>query len=164
MNQHAMKPNLWFLEKDRKHISFNDKGEFRDLSTFVSTNNKVAEWVLALIFAIPTMPGPKYPMSQADLELRNFWFFWQVDSQCNCLCSFRSTKLLIQFILQSYISHSWEIIYSWTYIFRVLAHSLNALPKGLRIYPSAKTLAILLSPSLMLSLIIIESFTLAKRT
>jgi hypothetical protein len=46
----------------------------------------------------------------------------------------------------------------------VLAHSLNALPKGLRIYPSAKTLAILLSPSLMLSLIIIESFTLAKRT
>ena len=74
-------------------------------------------------------------------------------------------KPFIKFILYPYILHSWEIIYSWTHIFRVLSHSLKGCPEGYNITTLLRiTRNTFLFPRPMLFVIIMESLAMAGRT
>lgn len=74
------KPKPQLAEAKSKYILFsfsfflNIANDSRDLLAFVSTNNKFSQVGSHPEIAIPTMlrPGPKLPLSQANLELMNW--------------------------------------------------------------------------------------------
>jgi hypothetical protein len=73
---------------------------------------------------------------------------------------FRSVKLLMQFILYPYILYSWQIIYFWTHVFRVLFHSLKHCLEDRFV----KDIDIPRTPEFLVFLMIMESLALTGRT
>ena len=99
--------------------------------------------------------------SQISLSL--FWSLW-TSGHDMFLVIFKALWIAHLLQIKSPVLHSWEIMYFWTHVFSVLSHSLKHRPKGHCVLPFCWDIDIPIPPRFTLSLIILESSTLAVRT
>jgi hypothetical protein len=125
----------WFIENDRKYTFFNIANESRDLPTFVNWLDRISSWddhslISWCLFITWTI--------RLVLLLFVFVCFFTIPfllstHKCSSLCSFKSVKPLIQFILIFCIGEKfWKgqllrsFIYSWTHVTQTYCYFLGS--------------------------------------
>jgi hypothetical protein len=114
---------------------------------------------------ILTTTGPKFALSQVDLELRNVPTFVSSDKMAHSVAASVPLDWWSSLYNSYYVLiflHSWEIIYFQTHVLRVLFHSFKGCSEGPGVYHFAKDIDRSLTPGPLLFLIIMESLTLTR--